>query len=66
MSIPKQMEPVERSSIRIKAPIREAIGLGDVVKHVTGKMGFKPCGGCNKRAAALNRWISFTPTKGAE
>jgi hypothetical protein len=23
-------------------------------------MGFKPCGGCEKRAAALNRWMHFS------
>jgi hypothetical protein len=24
-------------------------------------MGIKPCGGCEKRAAALNRWMHFSP-----
>ena len=65
MAMPKQTEPVERSAIRIKAPVKDAIGLGDVVKNVTGKLGFKPCDGCNKRAAVLNRWVSFTPGKGS-
>jgi hypothetical protein len=33
----------------------EEIGLGDVVKRATYAMGIKPCGGCGRRAAALNR-----------
>ena len=38
----------------------EEIGLGDVVKRVTYAMGIKPCGGCERRAAALNSWTVFT------
>ena len=34
-------------------------GLTDLVKRVTYGMGIKPCGGCEKRAAALNRWMVF-------
>ena len=38
----------------------DEVGLGDVVKRVTYAMGIKPCGGCERRAAALNRWMVFT------
>ena len=38
----------------------EEIGLGDVVKRTTSYFGIQPCGGCQKRAAALNRWMVFT------
>ena len=38
----------------------EEVGLGDVVQRVTFAMGIKPCGGCERRAAALNRWMVFT------
>ena len=38
----------------------EELGLGDVIKKVTYAMGIKPCDGCEKRAAALNRWMRFT------
>ncbi|WP_369229302.1 hypothetical protein AB5J56_01770 [Streptomyces sp. R21] len=31
------------------------IGLGDAVKRVTSTLGIRPCGGCERRAAALNR-----------
>jgi hypothetical protein len=36
------------------------IGLGDVIKRATSALGLKPCGGCERRAAALNRWLVFS------
>ncbi|SPE25183.1 conserved hypothetical protein [Candidatus Sulfopaludibacter sp. SbA3] len=54
---------VKRQPRRVRLPgfiKEEAIGLGDVVKRTTYAMGIKACGGCEKRAAALNRWISFS------
>jgi hypothetical protein len=46
----------------IKVPfLKEEIGAGDVVKAVTTAAGIKPCGGCQKRAAALNNALRFTP-----
>jgi len=38
----------------------EEIGLGDVIKRATSYFGIQPCGGCERRAAALNRWMVFT------
>ncbi len=38
----------------------EQVGLGDVVTRITYAAGIKPCGGCGRRAAALNRWMVFT------
>jgi len=38
----------------------EEIGLGDVVTRLTYAMGVRPCGGCERRAAALSRWMVFT------
>ena len=37
----------------------EEIGLGDAVKRVTNAVGIRPCGGCEKRAQTLNRWMIF-------
>lgn len=37
----------------------EEIGLGDVVKSITYAVGIQPCGGCERRRAALNRWMVF-------
>jgi hypothetical protein len=38
----------------------EDVGLGDVVKRATSTVGIRPCGGCNRRAKALNRWFAFS------
>ena len=38
----------------------EAVGLGDVIKRATYAIGIKPCGGCERRAATLNRWVGFS------
>jgi hypothetical protein len=38
----------------------EQVGLGDAIKRMTYAVGIKPCGGCESRAAALNRWMVFT------
>jgi hypothetical protein len=38
----------------------EEVGLGDVIKRATSYLGIKPCGGCEHRAAVLNRWMVFT------
>jgi hypothetical protein len=47
--------------IRLPGFVREEeIGLGDVLKRVTYAAGIRPCGGCDKRAAALNRRVVFT------
>ena len=40
--------------------IEEEVGLGDLIKKATYAMGVKPCGGCEQRAAALNRWMTFS------
>jgi hypothetical protein len=53
----------ERQPHRVRLPgfvTDEELGLGDVIKRVTYAMGLNPCRGCEKRAAALNRWMRFT------
>lgn len=54
----------EQASHRVRLPgflsDDGEIGLGDVVKRATSYLGIKPCGGCQQRAAALNRWMVFT------
>jgi hypothetical protein len=63
--------PVKRESVAGKQAVHhvrlpgfitdEEIGLGDAIKRATTYFRMKPCGGCKGRAAALNRWLSFTP-----
>jgi len=58
----KSGEP-ERQAHRVRLPgflVEEEIGLGDVVKRLTYAVGIRSCGGCEKRAATLNRWMTFT------
>lgn len=49
--------------VRLPGFISEEIGLGDVIKHVTYATGIKACTGCQRRAAALNRWLVFSPSR---
>jgi hypothetical protein len=54
---------IERRPYRVRLPgfiTDEEVGLGDVIKRATYAMGIKPCGGCEQRAAVLNRWMVFS------
>lgn len=58
---PNEESPGQPHPVRLPGfLIEEEIGLGDAIKRVTYAMGIKPCGGCERRAAALNRWVHFT------
>ena len=55
---------VRRSPYRVRLPgfvSDEPIGLGDIIKRVTYTAGIEPCGGCERRAEALNNWLVFSP-----
>lgn len=41
--------------------VSQPVGLGTVVKRVTKSIGVRPCGGCEQRAAQLDKWLSFSP-----
>ena len=60
----------EREPIRINIPgfISDVpeIGLGDVIKRATSTFGIRTCGGCEKRAQRLNRWVVFSPSHRTE
>ena len=56
-------DQVERKPYRVRLPgfiSDKEIGLGEVIKRVTYAVGIKTCGGCERRAAALNRWMNFS------
>ena len=56
----EQRQP-ESHRVRLPGFITDKdIGLGDVIKRATYFLGIKPCGGCERRAAALNRRFTFT------
>ena len=53
----------EAKPYRVRLPgfiTQDEIGLGDVIKRTTYSLGIKPCGGCYRRAATLNRWLVFS------
>jgi hypothetical protein len=53
----------ERPLYRVRLPrfiTEEEVGLGDVIKRATSSIGIKPCGGCERRSTALNRWFVFS------
>lgn len=62
--IERPLEPEPSSQPhRIRLPgfvNEEEVGLGDAIKRVTYALGIRPCEGCGRRAAALNRWMTFT------
>lgn len=58
-----KLPKAERRPHQVRLPgfiIDEELGLGDLIKKATYAVGMKPCGGCEQRAAALNRWVRFT------
>jgi hypothetical protein len=58
-----ESDPVSHPPYQVRLPgfLRdEEIGFGDVIRRVTSTLGVRPCGNCERRAAALNRWLLFT------
>jgi hypothetical protein len=56
----KSGDEKERRPYKIRLPGfigDKDIGLGDAIKSATSAIGIKPCGGCARRAAVLNRWM---------
>lgn len=59
----RQVDRSEHQPYRVRLPgfiTEEEVGLGDVIKRATSAVGIKPCGGCARRAAALNHWMVFS------
>ena len=60
-SIELEQEQEEAAGMRLPGFVNdEDVGLGDALKRVTSAMGIRPCGGCERRAAALNRLLIFS------
>jgi hypothetical protein len=58
MKLPKQVKNVV--TVRVPFEMTEDVGLGDAIKHLTSMVGIRPCEGCGRRAATLNRHVVFT------
>jgi peroxiredoxin len=53
---------------RLRLPrflLKREIGLGDLIKRITSAFGIKPCVGCERRAAVLNRWMVLSGLGGS-
>lgn len=48
--------PDRSNGVRPPAPTAARPGLGDAIASATTKVGIKPCAGCKRRQAWLNRW----------
>lgn len=62
-SVEQTKRPEERQPYRVRLPgfvKEEEVGLGEVIKRATYSVGIRPCTGCRRRAATLNRWVVFT------
>lgn len=58
--LPAEGSPAQPFVVRLPSfVLDEPAGLGDVIKRATAQLGMRPCGGCARRAATLNRWILF-------
>jgi len=68
-AVPSTPPPSETSRPhRLKLPsflFKQEIGLGDVIKRMTSAVGIKPCVGCERRAALLNRWLVISGISGS-
>lgn len=54
----------EREPFRVRIPgfVSETdIGLGDLAGRAATSMGIQHCGGCARRATALNNWLVIAP-----
>ncbi len=59
----KKDEARKDNSYRVRLPgfiTDKDVGLGDVIKRATSAVGIRPCGCCERRAAALNGWLVFS------
>ncbi len=60
---PQPEQPHRRRPHRVRLPgflAEDDVGAGEVIKRVTSAAGIRPCGGCARRAAALDNWLTFT------
>jgi len=59
VKIEPSQEPPKPAKVRLPGFLQDEIGLGDVIQRVSYALGVKPCGGCERRAKTLNRWVVF-------
>jgi len=64
-SRPEASEKPPEAVVSLQIPgLTRDIGLGDAIAKLTAAVGISHCGGCARRAAALNRALTFRAPKG--
>lgn len=61
-----EKQRTDREPFRVRLPgfvSDEDVGVGDLIKRATMAAGIRPCGGCGRRAEALNRRFAVTGWK---
>lgn len=48
-----------KPAIIMPVAVQRSRGVGDTIARITTAVGIKPCGGCAKRQAALNKMFSY-------
>jgi hypothetical protein len=60
VTMENKKDPPSQHTLRLPGfLIEEEVGLGDLIKRTTSAFGIRPCGGCERRAAILNRWLTI-------
>lgn len=62
----KPPEPRTTKPFEIRLPrfvTEREVGLGDAASRAARAFGLRPCGGCARRAEAMNRWAVITPRR---
>lgn len=49
--------------IRIPIPVQQPVGAGTALASLLGRIGIRPCGGCERRKQWLDRWIVLQTTR---
>lgn len=55
--------PSSGARIRIPGFVADPVGLGDLISSASKRLGIAPCGGCQRRAAVINKTIEFIPLR---
>jgi hypothetical protein len=56
----KRIQPMQ---VRLPIPLREPVGLGELLTRATTAVGIKPCEGCKRRARVLDRIVTVAGRK---
>lgn len=57
---PERSDELQPYRVRLPGFVTDKeLGFGDAIKRAASYVGAQPCGGCEQRRIALNRWMTF-------